>query len=166
MAVVVGRQGASASAKQSKKLTNGRKPAFRERSLWCTVFGGSCEGDNTSSARAFRRSSSVKRAAANSNSIAAAACEINTTMSATMRTTLQTVPESLPADHITNSGAPVQCAAQMEPKSHSHSNSAGNKSIRSSTSRVSDHFIWLRVAFISKTPSPPVHYTLAAGNAC
>ncbi|XP_052873115.1 serine/threonine-protein kinase par-1 [Anopheles cruzii] len=52
-----------------------------------------------------------------------------------MRTTLQTVPESLPADHITNSGAPVQCAAQMEPKSHSHSNSAGNKSIRSSTSR-------------------------------
>ncbi|XP_061514953.1 MAP/microtubule affinity-regulating kinase 3 isoform X32 [Anopheles gambiae] len=58
-------------------------------------------------------------------------------MSATMRTTLQTVPESLPADHITNSGAPVQCAAQMEPKSHSHSNSAGNKSIRSSTSRGS-----------------------------
>ncbi|XP_053677953.1 uncharacterized protein LOC128728351 [Anopheles nili] len=57
-------------------------------------------------------------------------------MSATMRTTLQTVPESLPADHITNSGAPVQCAAQMEPKSHSHSNSAGNKSIRSSTSRL------------------------------
>uniref|UniRef100_A0A182QS66 Uncharacterized protein n=1 Tax=Anopheles farauti TaxID=69004 RepID=A0A182QS66_9DIPT len=57
-------------------------------------------------------------------------------MSATMRTTLQTVPESLPADHITNSGAPVQCAAQMEPKSHSHSNSAGNKSIRSSTSRA------------------------------
>ncbi|XP_058174008.1 MAP/microtubule affinity-regulating kinase 3-like isoform X1 [Anopheles ziemanni] len=58
-------------------------------------------------------------------------------MSATMRTTLQTVPESLPADHITNSGAPVPCAAQMEPKSHSHSNSAGNKSIRSSTSRGS-----------------------------
>lgn len=58
-------------------------------------------------------------------------------MSATMRTTLQTVPESLPADHITNSGAPVQCAAQMEPKSHSHTNSAGNKSIRSSTSRGS-----------------------------
>lgn len=54
-----------------------------------------------------------------------------------MRTTLQTVPESLPADHITNSGAPVPCAAQIETKSHSHSNSAGNKSIRSSTSRGS-----------------------------
>uniref|UniRef100_A0AAG5DTT8 MAP/microtubule affinity-regulating kinase 3 n=1 Tax=Anopheles atroparvus TaxID=41427 RepID=A0AAG5DTT8_ANOAO len=58
-------------------------------------------------------------------------------MSATMRTTLQTVPESLPADHITNSGAPVPCTAQIEPKSHSHSNSTGNKSIRSSTSRGS-----------------------------
>lgn len=50
-------------------------------------------------------------------------------MSATMRTTLQTVPESLPADHVTNAVAPVQGTTQTETsssssKSHSHATAA------------------------------------------
>lgn len=50
-------------------------------------------------------------------------------MSATMRTTLQTVPESLPADHVTNAVAPVQGTTQTESsssssKSHSHATAA------------------------------------------
>ncbi|XP_062716282.1 uncharacterized protein LOC134291903 [Aedes albopictus] len=66
-------------------------------------------------------------------------------MSATMRTTLQTVPESLPADHVTNAVAPVQGTTQTETstsssssKSHSHATAAAAAvKNRSSSSKVS-----------------------------
>lgn len=59
-------------------------------------------------------------------------------MSATMRTTLQTVPESLPADHVTNAVAPVQGTTQTEnSKSHSHATAAAAVKNRSSSSKGS-----------------------------
>lgn len=62
-------------------------------------------------------------------------------MSATMRTTLQTVPESLPADHVTNaSGTTTTATAPTETtsksSSHSHSNASSLKT-RSSSAKVS-----------------------------
>lgn len=62
-------------------------------------------------------------------------------MSATMRTTLQTVPESLPADHVTNSsGTTATPAAPAEntttKSSHSHTNASSVKT-RSSSAKVS-----------------------------
>lgn len=65
-------------------------------------------------------------------------------MSATMRTTLQTVPESLPADHVTNAGAgagtggPVQgSGTQTEVKSHSHTTASAGVKTRQSSSKGS-----------------------------
>lgn len=66
-------------------------------------------------------------------------------MSTTMRSTLQTVPESLPADHVTSSstttGTPIVSGATATEKisSHSHSNSVPMK-LRSSTAKVSQIF--------------------------
>lgn len=65
-------------------------------------------------------------------------------MSATMRTTLQTVPESLPADHVTNAGAgagtggPAQgSGTQTEVKSHSHTTASAGVKTRQSSSKGS-----------------------------
>lgn len=63
-------------------------------------------------------------------------------MSATMRTTLQTVPESLPADHVTNAGtgtggAGVQGSTQTEVKSHSHTTASAGVKNRQSSSKGS-----------------------------
>lgn len=62
-------------------------------------------------------------------------------MSATMRTTLQTVPESLPADHVTNAGtgtggAGVQGSTQTEVKSHSHTTASAGVKNRQSSSKL------------------------------
>lgn len=63
-------------------------------------------------------------------------------MSTTMRSTLQTVPESLPADHITNtlsttvtSTAPTENAATKSTHSHTNSSLKG----RQSTTKVYIH---------------------------
>lgn len=64
-------------------------------------------------------------------------------MSATMRTTLQTVPESLPADHVTNAGAAGAGGAvtgsgtQTEVKSHSHTTASAGVKTRQSSSKGS-----------------------------
>lgn len=65
-------------------------------------------------------------------------------MSATMRTTLQTVPESLPADHVTNAGTGtgagaggVQGSTQTEVKSHSHTTASAGVKNRQSSSKGS-----------------------------
>lgn len=65
----------------------------------------------------------------------------NFNMSATMRTTLQTVPESLPADHVTNAtGTTVATpTATTETKQHLHTNAATLKTrldTRSSSTKV------------------------------
>lgn len=64
-------------------------------------------------------------------------------MSATMRTTLQTVPESLPADHVTNaSGTTATTTVPTETttkSSHSHSNASSLKT-RSSSAKVCSAF--------------------------
>lgn len=58
-----------------------------------------------------------------------------------MRTTLQTVPESLPADHVTNtpstssSTTPQQTTGTAEIKNHTHTNTSALKT-RSSTTKV------------------------------
>lgn len=63
-------------------------------------------------------------------------------MSATMRTTLQTVPESLPADHVTNAGTGtggaggVQGSTQTEVKSHSHTTASAGVKNRQSSSKL------------------------------
>ncbi len=59
-------------------------------------------------------------------------------MSATMRPTLQTVPESLPADHVTNASGTTTTTttAPAEAKTHSHTNTSLLKN-KSSTTRVS-----------------------------
>ncbi|KAJ6650117.1 hypothetical protein Bhyg_05361 [Pseudolycoriella hygida] len=56
-------------------------------------------------------------------------------MSATMRPTLQTVPESLPADHVTNASGTTTTTttAPTETKSHSHTNTSLLKNKSSST---------------------------------
>lgn len=57
-------------------------------------------------------------------------------MSATMRTTLQTVPESLPADHVTNAAAvPSTSTGVPEIRTHAHNNMVPSK-IRTSTTKV------------------------------
>lgn len=54
-----------------------------------------------------------------------------------MRTTLQTVPESLPADHVTNSTSTTTSSTPAEAtKTHTHTNSAAIKT-RTSTTKVS-----------------------------
>lgn len=54
-----------------------------------------------------------------------------------MRTTLQTVPESLPADHVTNSTSTTTSSTPAETtKTHTHTNSAAIKT-RTSTTKVS-----------------------------
>lgn len=64
-------------------------------------------------------------------------------MSATMRTTLQTVPESLPADHVTNAGgagaggAVQGSGTQTEVKSHSHTSASAGVKTRQSSSKGS-----------------------------
>lgn len=60
-------------------------------------------------------------------------------MSATMRPTLQTVPESLPADHVTNASGTTTTTttAPTETKTHSHTNTSLLKNKSSSTTRVS-----------------------------
>lgn len=57
-------------------------------------------------------------------------------MSATMRPTLQTVPESLPADHVTSGTTTTTTTAPTETKTHSHTNTSMLKT-KSSTTRVS-----------------------------
>ncbi|XP_037031763.1 serine/threonine-protein kinase MARK2-like isoform X20 [Bradysia coprophila] len=57
-------------------------------------------------------------------------------MSATMRPTLQTVPESLPADHVTSGTTTTTTTAPTETKSHSHTNTSLLKN-KSSTTRGS-----------------------------
>lgn len=67
-------------------------------------------------------------------------------MSTTMRTTtLQTVPESLPADHVTNSVASAPAPAVPETKTHHSTTSSTALKTRSSSSaaKVRTHnFIW------------------------
>lgn len=56
-------------------------------------------------------------------------------MSTTMRSTLQTVPESLPADHITNPlGTTVTSAAPPETTATKSSHSHTNTSLKGRTS--------------------------------
>lgn len=69
-------------------------------------------------------------------------------MSATMRTTLQTVPESLPADHVTNASGTTASTptAPTESKPHIHTNPSTIKTrheTRSSSTKVSENVFFL-----------------------
>lgn len=69
-------------------------------------------------------------------------------MSATMRPTLQTVPESLPADHVTNASGTTTTTttAPTETKTHSHTNTSLLKN-KSSSTRVSVFYSIFRSYF-------------------
>lgn len=83
-------------------------------------------------------------------------------MSTTMRPTLQTVPESLPADHITNPlGTTVTSTAPSEPAAtkSSHSHTSTSLKGRTSSTKV---LIYL---LIYLTPSRcPIVYQLCSTN--
>lgn len=75
----------------------------------------------------------------------------NSEMSATMRSTLQTVPESLPADHITNSSGTtatttIPTDTTTTKSSHSHTNTSLKQ--RSSSTKVSLIQIFLNFILI------------------
>ncbi|KAL1401812.1 hypothetical protein pipiens_006359, partial [Culex pipiens pipiens] len=115
--------------KRGSILTDSKLPAHRNTPPSCAV-------------KCLRKTKNAPPATPAVGTTTSNSSNATITMSATMRTTLQTVPESLPADHVTNAGAgagtggPVQgSGTQTEVKSHSHTTASAGVKTRQSSSK-------------------------------